>query len=146
MSPTPSLLGPVPFKIAKPDGSFETVTVRQLDVIELYEFIEFAAENKTPDFVALVLKKQRDFIRTLDLKTYKQIVAKSLELNFPNAMELTADPIAAARLMPLMLRMQASMVASVEIGAPSKTSLPDAAPSASAEATGSALSETQSAA
>jgi hypothetical protein len=138
------IIGPIPFKIKLADGSEHILTVRQLDVIELYEFIEFSTSSKTPDLVAMVIDRPKDFLRQIDTRTYAKLAAKCIEVNFDGAMELMADPIAASMLIPLMARIQKGSEMAEALGKTLKPSASERAPSESAAATGAASSETPS--
>jgi hypothetical protein len=127
MIPTNALTGPVPFKIKLADGTIETVAVRELDVLDLYEFIEFAASKRTPDLVALVIQKPREFLRQIDRATYLKIAAKCIELNFDAASQLTEDPFAATKLIPLLLEMRSAGKSAAAAGQTTKPSLPEPA-------------------
>jgi hypothetical protein len=143
--PSPRLIAPIPFKITLLDGSTDTLRVRPLDVIDLYEFIEMAAANKTPDLVCLVTGKDKAFLRLIDPKQYAKLAQKCIELNFEGAMELMADPIAASMMLPLVARMQSGMKTAAILGGELKVSASGQPPSESAAAIGIASSETPSA-
>jgi hypothetical protein len=141
----PSLsIAPLPFRVTFLDGTIETVHVRPLDVIELYEFIELAAANKTPDLVAAVVKKPKDWLRNLAPKEYGKLAQRCIELNFDRAMELTADPIAAALIWPMVGRVRSAAKILDTIGTESRPSASESARSATSAGTGRESSETHS--
>ncbi|HEY8837021.1 MAG TPA: hypothetical protein VIO16_04935 [Dehalococcoidia bacterium] len=100
-----SLVNAVPFKVTHRDGTVETVNYKELDIIELYSFVEFITGNKTPHLVALCTGKDLDWIRTLETKSYAQLSAKCIELNLESAIALAEDPVIALKLHPLLTQM-----------------------------------------
>jgi hypothetical protein len=130
---------PVPVKYR--DGKEETIELRQLTIRQLYKFAELATTDSSPEMVALCCGKPADWIDQIDDDSYGLLLKRVHELNFQRAVQLvTKDPLVAAKLLPLLLRMQEVEKLLPTLGITSPAPSPVPASSASVEATGSAAS------
>lgn len=140
-APNTTLINALPVEVLLLDGTKETVNLRQLSIRQLYRFAELAAADSTPEIVALCADKPVQWIDGLDLEAYGTLVQKCHELNFQRAVILVAkDPLIAARLLPLLLRLDAATKLLPSFGDSSKDQSPAPASSASMAETGSAVS------
>jgi hypothetical protein len=126
------------------DGKTEQVAVRELTIRKLGEFILLAVSDRTPELVALCVDKPVEWIDTLDLKSYGELSKLAIEVNFPRATAITEnDPVAAARLAPLLHRLQEAIKLFPQVTPSAQntvSSSPEPVVSESAAATGSAAS------
>lgn len=85
------------------DGTKARITVRELEITELYDFLKFVGVDDSPSLVALCCGHKREWVNTLKLASYKILVAECVNRNFENAMEIVAaDPIAQVKNAPFL--------------------------------------------
>lgn len=135
----------IPHAVTLDDGTVETVQVAtRLSITGLYSLIDHAAADRSPQIVALCTGKPLDWIDALPPKEFAVLAGKCMTLNFTDALALMDDPVAGARLAPLLSRLDTAMKLG---GAMSSGSSSAPAPSASAaeiskpSATASTLSD-----
>jgi hypothetical protein len=101
-----TLLNKTPITVIHLDGKSETVSLRELSIRQLGEFITFLANGKSPHLVALCVDRPIEWIDTLTLASYGELCKKALAVNFPRAAEVAVnDPVAGAELLPLLHRL-----------------------------------------
>jgi len=87
---------PVPVEYKK--GGTEEISIRQLEITEIYKYIDAIALDETPRIVAYCAGKPIDWVNTLKGASYAKLAKLVHEQNFPLAMEIIqSDPIASAR-------------------------------------------------
>ena len=90
----------------KHGGASLSVLISELEIGPLYKFCHCLVENKTPELVALCIGKPIEWLNQLDVKSYSELSAKCIELNFQNAMTMMeGDPVLALKLGPIVLQM-----------------------------------------
>ncbi len=146
--PTP-LINATPVAVTYRDGKTETVTLSELSIRNLYQFIKHLGGNDTPALVALCAGKPIEWVDTLTDESFDALVAASIKLNFQRATDrVKIDPVALSRIGPMLLeieRVSAGILAMPPDamktpGHSGSGSSPEGAPSASAAATGIASS------
>lgn len=99
-----SLVNGTPFPVnfrADKGGGGDTVNVRELEIEPLYEFCHFYSQKKTPALVKLCIDRDSAFINKLEPKSFSELAAKCIAVNFPNAITLMeGDPVIAVLLAP----------------------------------------------
>lgn len=125
-----TILGSVPMKVKRTDGTEFSVPIRQLTIRQLYTFCQNLTEEKSVEMVATCTGLTMEQIDELDLESFGQIQARVMAENFPKATNLMQrDPLLAAKLLPVFVRLQKL---ATEAGAISATQSPAPVPPASA--------------
>lgn len=133
-----NLVNASPVDVTYVDGKTERLTLARLSIRQLYQFTHLLAGDKVPDLVALCAAKPVEWIDTLSDESFAALSRKSIEINFPRAMTLAKDdPVIAARVAPLLARMQLALVQADSLGPTLSGLSPAPAASGSAPATGS---------
>ena len=148
--PTPApqhIVNATPVDVVYVDGKTERLTLGRLSIRQLYQFTHLLSGDKVPDLVALCAAQPVEWIDTLSDESFAALARLAIELNFPRAMTLAKDdPVIAARVAPLLARMQLALVQADSFGPISNGSSPAPAASASAAETGSGSSTSPQAA
>jgi hypothetical protein len=156
MSSTPPAVTPaLPPAVKYKNGQVEHLVFTELDVFELYQFIDLLVAGRTPEIVQLCARRQAEWVKSLDFPTYLALAKYFINANFQKAVEIaTSDPIAGLKVGPLLMQMGTLLktlpdTSSAEISAASAITLPPAeqngssspttpAPSAAVAPTGAA--------
>jgi hypothetical protein len=101
-----TLINSVPIKIRYANGQEEAITIRQLTIRELYQFIDHIAAGATPAIVGLCANRNGEWIDSLDLDSYGALAEECICINFPKAAQIaTHDPLTATKMAPLFSQM-----------------------------------------
>jgi hypothetical protein len=147
MSSTPPAVTPaLPPAVKYKNGQVEHLVFTELDVFELYQFIDLLVAGRTPEIVQLCARRQAEWVKSLDFPTYLALAKYFINANFQKAVEIaTSDPIAGLKVGPLLMQMGAMLQkipavtmppeSSAEISPTSAATLTPAAPSGSSSST-----------
>ncbi|MDX2187800.1 MAG: hypothetical protein SFV32_12765 [Opitutaceae bacterium] len=143
-----NLVNGVQIEWTNPDGTMAVVVVKQLSIRQLYQFVTYAKEAKTPEIVALATGKPIEWVDGLDLDVFAELAKVAMQLNFPRAMKVVqgGDPIMATELSPLLEKFVERTKSLSKLQGEASDALsalsPSPAPSGSAAETGSESSTT----
>lgn len=144
LTPIQAALNATPVKVLYRDGREEEITLRQLEITDLYKYIDGLASDDVPKIVALCCGKDAAWINSLTVRSYAALSRMAVEQNFPLAMEIIqSDPIAAAKCSKLLAQLDEAAEILLKSSA---SSLLGRASSASAEGTSTGSSDSPAAA
>ncbi len=133
LTPEQEITGVTPVTLVFKTGRKERHQFRQLELVEIYKYIDAIALDETPRIVALCLGQPVDWINQLTPESYAELAKLVHAQNFTTAMVIVgSDPVAAARFGKVLAQLQTSAQALLSS---SQDSSPAPAPSASAEGT-----------
>jgi hypothetical protein len=91
-------------KYAK-NGLEEMITVKELAVTDLYQFLEHMSQGKTPALVGLCTGRNRAWVDSLELRSFTQLAQKCVKVNFQRAMVIAEETVAGMTAAPLLLKL-----------------------------------------
>ncbi len=104
---TTPLINATPVAVTYRDGKTETITLGELSIRNLHQFIFHLGGNDTPALVALCAGKPLEWIDTLTDTSFDGLTAASIKLNFQRATDrMKTDPVALSKLAPLLLTLE----------------------------------------
>ncbi|MFA5264918.1 MAG: hypothetical protein WC378_13930 [Opitutaceae bacterium] len=104
MNPTPTPTPPPSIKYA--NGQEERLTFKTLSISERIQFVNLLCAGESPSIVALCCDRNLQWVNTLDLGCYNQLIAYFIKANFSTMVEMsTHDPIIGLKVGPLLYQM-----------------------------------------
>ncbi|HEY4247818.1 MAG TPA: hypothetical protein VGM64_13265 [Lacunisphaera sp.] len=107
----------LPIPVSYRDGKTESIVIRELEITELYEFIDYFVKNNSPRMVSFCAGKDQAWVDTLTDESFRVLIKEVLWRNYPRIESLVkVDVTVAVRLAPTIKQiMDAENLLSLEI-------------------------------